>query len=164
MQLHPVHGLEDQNHVAGFGKRRVCRARAAHVHNALLRSHQTAGGQHRSAFEHQGLALAHGVHVADPAGKHLARAFQLAARLHGILAGQDAHALAGMDQLGLHIPEGRVFQQQADQLLLVDGEHMIPRAGARAPFQLADCNLMQFQVHDKLLGSDVFGRAARMNP
>ena len=69
-----------------------------------------------------------------------------------------------MDQLGLHIPEGRVFQQQADQLLLVDGEHMIPRAGARAPFQLADCNLMQFQVHDKLLGSDVFGRAARMNP
>ena len=143
-----VDRLADHDEVVQLAERGVVGAGAGHVHNAFLSGHETAGSQHAHAFQYQRLALADGFHGADETGKDLAGAFQLAARLDGVLDGHDTHAIAGMGDVQFHIGKMGIFQQQGAQLFRIDGKAASLKAGGRPETKLRDVYLVQFKLHD----------------
>jgi len=113
MEFDPRLGGQHQHQVGGFGKRRVVGARAAHIDYALLGRDQAAGGEHGRAFQHQGLAFAHGrIQGADEAGEDLPRAGDFGPGLQGVLDRHYPHLFAGMGQVQLHFGQALVFHYE----------------------------------------------------
>ena len=150
MKFYVVARGEHDHQVAGGGKRGVRRAGTGHVHDAFLRGHQAAGGEHRHAFEHQGLAFADGVHAADETGENLIAAAQLATGLDGVLYRHDAHAFAGVGQIEADCRQSFVFQKKRLKFLFIDGKSALFHLCRVAEAELLDGDLMQFQFHSCL--------------
>ena len=140
-------GVEGQDHVAGPGERRVVRTGAGHVHDAFLRGHHAARGQHGHAAQDERFAFAGVFHIAYPAGEDFARAFQLAAGLDGVLDRHDAHVFTRVGHVDVDGGKPVVLQQQRCQFILVDGQHAAANARLCAEGQLADTDAVQFQFH-----------------
>ena len=140
-------GVEGQDHVAGPGERRVVRTGAGHVHDAFLRGHHAARGQHGHAAQDERFAFAGVFHIAYPAGEDFARAFQLAAGLDGVLDRHDAHVFTRVGHVDGDGGKPVVLQQQRCQFILVDGQHAAANACLCAEGQLADTDAVQFQFH-----------------
>ena len=128
--------LQHKDHVAGLGVGRVLRAGAGHVDDALLEADQLARCQDGRTGEHQGLALAHGLDIAQHAREHLALALDLPAGLDDVLHRHNAGLVARDGQVHVKVlAQQRVLGDEVQQLLFIDRQRAVGEAGLVSKLQ-----------------------------
>ena len=140
--------LQHEDDVAGLGVGRVLRTGAGHVDNALLEAHQLARRQDGRSRQHEGLALANGLDIAQDAREDLPLALDLPTGLKHVLNRNDAGLFPRHGQVDIQVlAQERILGYQVEQLLFVDGQRPVRIAGLIPELQLLDKNSVKFQLH-----------------
>ena len=148
--LEVVDGNDGENYVVGLGERRVRRAGAAHVDEALLEGDDRSAGDYRGAVKDEGLSLSGLAHRGHEAGEVVALS-HLDAGLDGILYGDDSRLVSGAGEIYADLFEVSVLGDEGFGFGLVHIENAVLHMCGVCKSESFDMDLMQFQTHAAFL-------------
>src|SRR5207253_8904037 len=88
-----------------------------------------------------------------------AGAGDLPARLHDVEDVDDAHGLARLYEVHLHVYEVRVLQDEGPKLLGMDHQRVIGKRGGAPDLDVTDLNGSHFEAHDGPPGDSILAHA-----